>query len=359
MPAIEFSERSEMIHFITMAGVALTLSVSSSASGNEPRIPVELHRLVAESVDLTLKQEYASADSVVHIMTMRFPGHPFGYLYSAAVMEAKSMDYLDPLDYTRFDSVLNVARNGAEKTIRDFPQSPLGYYYLGTAIGYDAYAQVDAGNWLGGILKGLSAASEFRKCIEIDSSFYDAYVGVGTYYYWKSRKIQFLNWMLGDNRDEGIRMLQLAVERAEYNKFAALSVLAAVYLDRKEFDRAVRYAEAALDMYPNNRIFLGELAEIQEQSGDLAGAVGTYGRLLASIIQARINNPYSEIYCRMHLLKAKLALKETNGIDAQIDAILAYEHYAFPKNLVDRANDKFREARDIKAHLSLRSNGGD
>jgi tetratricopeptide (TPR) repeat protein len=331
--------------------VSVFFSWSLIVRADEPRIPRELNALITEGIEFTLRQEYGRADSVLQFVTTRYPGHPLGYLYRAAVMEAKSMDYLDPLDFSRYDSLLAVAKTEAERIVEAFPDSPLGYYYLGTAIGYDAYAQVDAGNWLGGILKGLSAASSFKKSVELDSSFYDAYVGVGTYYYWKSRKADFLNWALGDRRVEGIKLLEIASEKGDHNKYAALSALTAIYLDTRQYGLSIQCARRALDRYPENRIFLWELVEAQTQSGNYVDVIQTYEHLLTNILKARIQNPYNEILCRMNLVKAKIILKQTQGLDKHIEAILAYEHFVFPSNLTNRAKNKFEQARAIRAQL--------
>ncbi len=342
--------RKILIRFLLIA-VSLIVLRSPHAFAGEPRIPESLNALVAEGIDFTLRQEYDRADSVFGILANRYPSHPLGYLYKAAVMEARSMDYLDPLDFPKFDSLLGLAKSEAEKIIETFPNSPIGYYYRGTAIGYDAYARVDAGNWLAGIMKGLSSASDFKTSVELDSSFYDAYVGVGTYYYWKSRKTEFLNWALGDHRAEGIKLLETAADKADHNKYTALSVLTAIYLDTGQSNLSIQCARRALDRYPENRIFLWELVQAQEQSGNYADAVQTYQHLLTNILNAKISNPYNEILCRMNLIKAKLALKQTEGLDSQIDAILSYEHHVFPGNLTNKAKNKFGQARNIRAQL--------
>ena len=346
------NKRSCVRRFAVAVFVSLLANCTSFAE--EPRTPRELSSLVAAGIDYTLRQEYGRADSVFELALSKYPGHPLGYLYKAAVMEARSMDYLDPLDFNRYDSLLAIAKSESEKIVDAYPNSPLGYYYRGTAIGYDAYARVDAGNWLAGIVKGLSAASDFKKTVELDSTFYDAYVGVGTYYYWKSRKTEFLNWALGDRRAEGMNLLRIASERADNNRFAALSALAAIYLDSQQYRESMECARLALERYPENRIFLWELAEAQEQSGNYADAMRTYQHLLTNILTAKISNPYNEILCRMDIVKAGIALKETNGLGSQIDAILAYEHYHFPKNLTNRAKNKFEQARNIRSQFVVK-----
>lgn len=348
---LALNEKFEMK--ITTLGM-FVLFFSNGLSAQQSRISGELYDLVAQGIDLTLKQEYKSADSVFRIVVVKYPHYPIGFLYRAAVMQTEAIDYLDPLNLTVFDSLLALATSEAQKLIDESPDSPMGYYFLGTATGYDAYARVEAGNWFAGITKGLSAASDFKKSVELDSTFYDAYVGVGTYYYWKSRKAEFLNWALGDRRPEGIDMLETAAAKGDLNRFTALSALTTIFLDSHQYDQAIQCAKHGLKQYPQNRIFLWGLAAAQEQSGKYEDVLQTYHLLLTSILDARMSNPYNEILSRLNTVKAHIALKQTDGLQSQIDAILLFEHHRFPENLAQRAKDKFEQARNIRAQLVVK-----
>ncbi len=317
----------------------------------DPVVDEHLNALVSQGIDLTLRQEYERADSVFRIVSRAYPDLPYGSLYRAAVLEAKSIDYLDPLDFPVFDSLVAEANSCAEKMIAKAPGAPMGYYLRGSAIGFDAYAQVDAGNWLGGILKGLSAATDLKKAIELDSTLYDAYAGIGAYYYWKSRKAEFLNWALGDRRYEGIRLLEIASQKAYHNKYAALSALTAIYLDTGQSDLAAECARQGLERYPENRVFLWGLASSEDQAKDYGPAIRTYERLLRNILDAKIANPYNEIACRLDIVKDGVAIHQTEGLLSHIDAILGYERFAFPQTLSERAKKKFEEARNIRRKL--------
>jgi tetratricopeptide (TPR) repeat protein len=351
MRETESLARNKIIPLIFLVLARVPSLCASRPHSEEPRMPERLDALVSQGVDLTLKQEYVRADSVFQFASLMYPDHPYGYLYRAAVMEAKSIDYLDPLDFAAFDSLVEQARLRAEKMIEAMPDAAMGYYLRGTAIGFDAYAQVDAGNWLGGILKGLSAATDLKKAVDLDSTLYDAYAGVGTYYYWKSRKAEFLNWALGDRRHEGIRLLEIASQKSDHNRFAALSALTAIYLDTKQSDLAAACARQGLQQYPDSRVFLWGLASAEDQAKDYEHAASTYERLLQNILKAKIANPYNEIACRMDIVSDRLALHQTEGVVSQVEAILAYEHYAFPETLAERAKKKFEDARNIRRTL--------
>ena len=309
----------------------------------------ELDTLLRKGIDLTLKQDYAGANSTFEMICIRFPTHPAGYLYRAAVLQTKAMDFEDPIDEVPFDSLIEKGRFAAEGMILESPNSPLGHFYLGTATGYSAYSHVERGNWFTGITRGLSSASDFKKAMELDSSFYDAFVGVGTYYYWKSRKTSFLNWALGDRREEGIRLLETAATKGAYNRYAAMSALVTIYLDAGQFRDAIRWANQGLEKYPENRIFLWGLAAAQEKSEEYERALSTYLILNKSITEARITNPYNEVLCQLNMMKAQIALGQTKEVRTHVAKILSFEKYAFPSHLQMRARDKFDQARNIQA----------
>jgi tetratricopeptide (TPR) repeat protein len=315
--------------------------------------PKELDRLVGQGIDLTLRQDYSGADSTFRLICIRFPKHPAGYLYRAAVFQTKAMDFEDPIDEVPFDSLIEKGKNVAEEMIRESPSSPQGHFYLGTATGYSAYSHVERGNWFTGITQGLSSASDFKKAIELDSSFYDAYVGVGTYYYWKSRKTSFLNWALGDRREEGIRLLEIAAMKGLNNRYAAMSALVTIHLDAARYREAKERAKQGLEQYPDNRIFLWGLAAAQEKSEEYEDALSTYVNLIKSIAKARMANPYNEVLCRLNMIKAQLALGQTNELRTHLENILSFEQYPFPPHLQKRARDKFDQARNIQAKFVI------
>ncbi|HEY6952522.1 MAG TPA: hypothetical protein VI758_08940, partial [Bacteroidota bacterium] len=63
---------------------------------------------------------------------------------------------------------------------------------------------------------------------------------------------------------------------------------------------------------------------------------------------------YNEMLCRLNLAKAQLALNDTEGVETQVASILAYEHFEFPENLLERAKNKFEQARNIRAQLVVK-----
>ena len=319
------------------------------------RVPDErLHTLIEQGIDLTLRQEYDGADSLFRSVAGEFPEHPAGYLYQAAVIESRAMDYEMQIDVSRFDSLITLGKKNSQLLIDNEPSSPWGHFFLGTAYGYDSYARVYRGDWFGGALQGFGSVSEFKKALAQDSMLYDACAGIGTFYYWRSRRTAYFNWLpfLGDDRAEAYSLIEKTIHEGIYDRYAAISMLVTICIDAQKYDTAASYADLGLERYPDNRLFLWGKATALQKAEKFGEATEAYRRLLKSILRERENNHYNEIVCRLNLVKVQLAAGDTSGVQRQLDAILAYETYDFPHHLEDRAKDKFDQVHELQRKLA-------
>ncbi|MGB2869281.1 MAG: hypothetical protein WBD36_12575 [Bacteroidota bacterium] len=323
-------------------------SIGVEALHGQPKLETPIHALVSQGIDLTLRQQYSQADSIFRLLAEKYPDNPAGYLYQAAVIQAQSIDFETPIDQAPFDSLLELGIEASKKMIEQ-GNHQWGSYFLGTAYGYDAYARAERGDWFGGVRKGLSAATEFENVIEQDSTFYDAYVGAGTYYYWKSRKTEFLHWLpfVVDSRPLGVRMLEQCARGGEYNRFAAMSALVSIFLDMADYKNAEEWSRLALEQYSSNRIFLWGLSTALHKMQRFREAASVYETLLAQIVAERPDNPYNEIVCRLNLVGCRLSVNDPTGVRDEILTILSFEHSRFPEKFKSRAKEKFSIARRI------------
>jgi len=193
----------------------------------------------------------------------------------------------------------------------------------------------------------MRSVSILEEVVEKDSSFYDAYIGIGTYYYWSGRKTAFIRWLpfVSDNRDLGIKMLCRGAEYSEYNRFAAMSALVSIYLDAENYDHAAYWSRRGLKSYPGNRIFLWGLATAFDRQKHYPEAITAYTNLLENIMHAGAPHPYGEIVCRLNLAKAMIALSDRTTSRDHLMKILSYEKMSFPSDIEPRAQEKFEETR--------------
>ncbi|GJQ20590.1 MAG: hypothetical protein HBSIN02_09450 [Bacteroidia bacterium] len=327
-----------MILFIIAAFV-----LPARNSGHAPsRYPDQtIDSLMLRGIDLTLRQEYGRAREVFRMLNESFPDHPAGAILDASVLQTMAMDYEELVNEEECDSLIRVSKKRADNMIEARPDSPWGYYFLGTALGNEAFAKAQRGDWLGAAITAMASASRFEEALARDSLLIDAYAGLGTYYYWKTRRIEFLTWLpfIADRRAEGIELLERCARSGIYNRSVAASSLISVYLDKEDYQRAKEHAEAALARYPGNRLFLWGLATALEKMGKASEAIDAYRQLLEAIQKDSRPNPYNELVCRMNLYQ----LRKDAGNEESPEELARIRHLLqerFPGHLAERVKEK-------------------
>ena len=288
-----------------------------------------LNGILLQGIDLTLKQDYPQAHLLFQTAINDHPENPAGYLYLAGMMEAQYSDYEDTFDQGLFDSLLAKGEALAEAMIEKKDSSDWGYYYAGTALSYRAFSESENGSWPSVIIDGTNAAKMFERCLERNPKFYDAMSGLGTYYYWRSKKTEFLSWLpfISNKEKEGIDLLLAAAEKGMFERFVALNSLAEVYIEEKNYDDALAVVEKGLALYPENRSFLWSLMGIVERmpQQDTAAMKAAAERMLASVMRAPVRNPYCEAACRLKLAQYAIGERRYETVIDECRLILQYE----------------------------------
>jgi tetratricopeptide (TPR) repeat protein len=337
---------------IVTALLLLVLSVSVLAQ--RTFMPLALHEQISTSIDLILRQEYASADSVLRNAIVKYPDHPAGYLFLIGLLQAKALDYEELLDPYQLRPLFEEAQKKIDTILRADPDDAWGNFFQGTLHLYDSFLRVQRGEWFGVVSKALASAASLRKALEADSTLVDAYAGLGTYLYWKSRKIEFLHWLpfVSDDREEAIAMLERCASGSVYNTYVAMNSLINIFLEEKRYHEAIRFAEMALASYPTNRSFLWGKATALDRMGIPDQATSAYTRLLEQILSDHRENRYNELVCRLNLAKNLLALKHFIPARTQLLVVKGMKKEQFRPHLRERAESKLKEATALLESLS-------
>jgi len=120
----------------------------------------------------------------------------------------------------------------------------------------------------------------------LDSTYYDAYLGLGIYHYLADvlpRFVKILSFLLGvdGDKDVGIRELSIAAEKGIYTKTEAMFFLAAIYTYReREYAKAIDIFNQLLNKYPNNPGALLSLGRCYSNMGECDLAISAYEKIL-------------------------------------------------------------------------------
>ncbi len=311
---------------------------------------------IQTGIDLSLEEEYETSLSHFAKLKERYPDHPAGAFFSAAVWQSRMMDFetkrWEREFFREIDQAVRLAKAGLKKNPKD---NELHFFY-GGALGYKSFQLGVNKRYLSAIKIAMSSIKELRRAGGADSSFCDPLLGIGTYQYWRSQITRNFSWLpfFPNHRERGIALIHKALDCGVYSRWAALSNLAWIYIEERDFRAAMECAKEGLARFPRSRFFLWPLAEAQFKNRDFPAAIVTYSLLLESVGRESINNHYNEIVLHWKLAQCHFKLGDYRAAQESCDKVLAITPDPEVKG---KAKDKIEAAkklqREIRAKLQL------
>jgi len=322
--------------------VLFLLALSPGVTAEDIAYPDSIQvRLLGSVQDDLYCNRYAAADSVARQLIELYPNDPAGYLFRAIGMVTEMFDAEENLYEAEFrvliDTVEVLAAPGVSEA--DPRRRAWLYLYLGHARSYRALWESRFGSMVTALKKARDGSGDYKRGLEADSTVHDLYFGLGLYHYWKSAKAGVLRWvgLIRNDRDRGIRQLQLAADSSLISRQAARAALIWILIDRKEYEQAYALAETMQAEYKRGWTFLWPMAQIRFRQKDYRCAADLFATLRRHIAQ-KPGNYYNLIECDYHLA---YALDRLEMIDSSRTAASAAQAYAvkIPKSTRHRQRD--------------------
>ena len=209
---------------------------------------------------------------------------PVGYFYLAGVLQSKMIAFEENIESERFFALLDSTIIISEKILTHCSKrdSALCYLFLGHQNAYRAVWESRFGSNLSAISYGFKARNRYNKGVEVDSTLIDLYFGLGSYHYWKTVKAGILTYigLFKNDRRKGIYEISCAIDSSLFSKNAARSAMIWVYINEKEYDRAIELAGEMHNKYSNGNFFLWPQAESYFKLKKYPEAIEIYGTIL-------------------------------------------------------------------------------
>lgn len=287
-----------------------------------------VHNTLKSGIECIINQNYDEAEKYFKLLETTRRDIPLGKIYLAATEIARSYDYELPYNESLISDYLDQSKKIAERLCKEDNKNVWNHYFLALSKGYSAYYSALEGKWLSAFSDGLSSVSSFEDCLNLDSLFYESYIAIGSYKFWKSKKTEFLNWLpfVDDEKDLGINYLKKSIKHSGYNTHLAIHSLLWIYIEQSEFEKAIKICESALQKNPDSRIFKWGLARAYENV-DANKSIQLYFQVLNSYPKSLISNKINEVTLK-HII-AQLYFKSGNKTEALklCDEILSLKGY--------------------------------
>ncbi len=272
-----------------------------------------LNQAVRRGLEYEYNFEWGKAETIFRGLISKYPDDPRGYHYQAGIYLWYYMSNHDKTSLKNFaaysDSAIDKARNIIDKK----PDNILMLYVLGSDYSYRTIAFAKAEKFLDAVWASKKSESYLSRTLQLDSTFYDAYLGLGLYNFGVGQIPSAFRWALSlagihGDKDTGLRFIKKAARFGDLSKVEAEYYLSQILTDYYyNYASAARLLQNLTGVYPKNILFSYSLAALDIKRRKLNEA----GELLQRIIKSN-DTSFAQIISFSNFLMGDVKFKENN-----------------------------------------------
>jgi len=290
---------------------------------------------------------YACLDSIIAARNAFWPA----YVIKAGIVYTEMTDdeQFDREEY--FKALIDTALDGLNGFLKDSPEDNWALFFKGTAKGYLALWEGHHGSWVKAVFKGLDAGKMFSRTVKQDSLFYDGYLGLGTLNYWRSAKMGFIRSLpfIADKRELGIGQMTLAMDSSRFSSEAAGLGLAWIYIDRKEYNKAIKITNNLIKQGITGRQTLWPRGIAEFLHGSARGTIDNFSQIIDGLKRKGNQNYYNISLCEYYIGMAYYWLGDYANALNYFDTMLDRE---VDKKVKKRLKNKYKAAEKHKNKIA-------
>lgn len=318
-PNLDLDEKSSIPSFERNTGLPTVVDLNSP----------EVQNVIQTGLMYAYVENFDSATSYFNEVIHRYPKNPAGYFFKAALLQVKMMDRSQHAEEEEYFALLRQAIRNAEDILEQ-EENLWATFYLGSSYTYRAVYEGLKSNFWEAFNYGLKGGKILQGIIKSDSTFYDAYLGAGSYeYFWaRASRYLFIPNVGGGNVEEAIRKLHVAADRGLYSGPTAKNSLVFVYGEEKIFHEADPIIDELLTTFPQGKTFLWSKAELEFKRENYATAVTHYAELF-SRYNSETNKNYANLaQCKLYMGRCYATLGEKDSARTAFKAVITYKDYS-------------------------------
>ena len=293
------------------------------------QILAESNSWIQETINHTINTNFNEALRIVNKKIEADSNDYRAQFYLAATLNSKMTHFENQEEADRFNEAIDRALQLVEEKLENMQELADSmkaelFFYEGSAYGYRAFFQGNNGNFLAAISNGLKSVGSLNQTLEIDSTLYGAYLGIGVYKYWRYSRLKFISWLpfIPDDREEGIAMIKLAIACDSLSRYMAMHQLVYILLDYGRYDEAILFGERIVEKYPDSQFMWWANAHAYFKNENFKKAESSYLTLYDLIMEDSNRNITHLLKCKFKLAVVYKELKEFEACKEQCDSIL-------------------------------------
>jgi len=279
--------------------------------------------LIQQGIRQSIEQDYAAAIQSFRKIKSEFPKEPTGYFFEAAAIQTRMMDYENYEQEDLFKSLLDATITLAKTKLKKDKTDAWAYFYLGSAYGYLALNKAKQDNFLEAFRYTRHSLNALGKSIKLDTTLYDAYLGIGMFKYYQGKFSKYLSWMpfVNDEREAGIAMIRTAMTKSKFSQYSALNSLCWILIEEGQYHDADSLLNQAMSEFPDTRLFLWAAAKSAREQQRWQDAISYYKQILNSFKEENVSSPYNELGCYQGIVESFVELEDFTAASLACDSI--------------------------------------
>jgi len=183
----------------------IVLVLTGGSVANDASEQVFPREAVRQIIECIINGQFATGDSLAEELIRQYPESPYGYFYRGAIRQAQMIDRNALRDDPQFwESMKNVIQV-VEKRERQGVATPIELFFKGSAYYYMAFHHMKLHHWWTAYRYTRKGVGILETAVRRDSTLWEAYLGIGAYKFWKSQKAGVLRPVLP--RNSGLRRI--------------------------------------------------------------------------------------------------------------------------------------------------------
>ncbi len=293
-------------------------------------LPVLGEDWVTRVIDLTINTRFDEAEAVCADYLTDPDSSLKAYFYLSSILNSKMTHFENDQELERFltvvDTVVRKSTIRLENSRLTAQQRAQLHFYRGSALGYRAFYLGKKAKYLAALKDGFRSVDDLEEAVKLDSSLYDAYLGIGVYQYWRSTKLRFLLWtpFLNDLREKGIYNIKKTIRYSRYSRYMAMHQFIYILLNEGRFDEALRYATEAVEKYPDSPFMRWAYAHTLYKMHKNQKAIEAFKYILGMIESGVDANASHEVTCRVRMAEIYRRIEDREKCRQELQKVLAF-----------------------------------
>ncbi len=258
------------------------LLLSSNLLGSVPANPL-LDQLIQQGKEQLYRFNLDSSLATFKQVQKTFPAYPHGYFYEAYLLLIYySQDEANLALEGRFKAAAQKAAEVGEQFRKRDPANPEGWYYEGITQGVWGIYHVLNHSYIKAYFAGRKAKGYLEKTVELDSTYYDAYLGLGIFHYYVDLLpglLKFIVKILGfeGNRELGRQEIWWTASKGQFfRKEAQFGYYVMEYFLEGKYAEGIRGVMELYREYPHNPALSLLLGYHYRRTRQLAQAISMF-----------------------------------------------------------------------------------